>query len=295
MRFFDLHCDTLYKATTQNSDFNNDTYHITLNKASNIENYKQIFAIWIPDEIKGEYATALFNNAVKKFHEIKVNNGNIQMMFAVENASMLNGDFNNIKLLVDNCAKYVTLTWNDDNELGSGVYSIDDFGLTTFGKEVVKELENNNIVVDVSHASDKLFYDIIKVSSKPFIASHSNSRKVTNVKRNLTDDQFKIIRDNGGIVGLNFYKGFLNDNENMACVDDIIRHAEHFLNLNGENVVSIGADFDGADMPSDINGIESLQVIYNRFVEEFGLKITEKIFFKNADNFFTNFDKIKKM
>jgi len=289
MQYFDLHCDTLYKATTENSTLKNNNYHISIDKAECFERWTQLFAIWIPDEIRGCDATKLFCDAVEVFKRDKMSTKNIDMHLAVENASMLDGDLNNIYLLIENNVKSVTLTWNALNELGSGALS-DDTGITPFGMDVVQELQRNNIAVDVSHSSDKLFYDVVNIAKKPIIATHSNSRELTNVKRNLTDDQFKIISDMGGIVGLNFYKGFLNCNEDCACIDDLILHAEHFLNLGGESALAIGSDFDGAAMPSDIKGIETIPAIYERFIKEFGVKITKKIFYDNANMYFTNFD-----
>lgn len=290
MQYFDLHCDTLYRATVDNSDFKNPNYHISLNQIPEFSIYKQMFAIWIPDEYWGEEATKLFLNAMNKYKELRLKNNLKNCYLAVENASMLNGDVRNLSLLVENNVKYVTLTWNDDNELGSGAMSVCDSGITPFGKDVVKFLNNNNIAVDVSHASDRLFFDVADVCKTPFIATHSNSRALADNKRNLTDEQFKIIRDNGGIVGLNFYKGFLNNNPEKACIDDIVRHAEYFLNMNGEDTVAIGADFDGADMPYDINSISDIPLVYSRFCDEFGAKLTKKLFFDNANLYFTNFD-----
>ena len=290
MQYFDLHCDTLYRAVMDNSDFVNDSYHISVNKAPQFDKWKQLFAIWIPDEIKGDKATDLFIKAANKFRELLPAYNNIDMMFAVENASMLNGDIRNIELLTLNKVRYVTLTWNGENELGCGAFSNTDYGISEFGKNVVKELENNNICIDLSHASDKLFYDVLKIAEKPFLATHSNSRTITDHKRNLTDDQFKIIRDIGGVVGLNFYKGFLNDDEDKASIDDIVRHAEHFFNLDGENTLAIGSDFDGADMPIGISSIFDITAVYERFLMEFGAKLTKKVFFDNANMYLTNFD-----
>ncbi len=289
MRYFDLHCDTLYKATTENSTLKNNNYHISFEKAECLEKWTQLFAIWIPDEIKGRAATKLFCDAIKLFSREKVVNNSINTHLAVENASMLAGNLNNIELLVTNKVKSVTLTWNAQNELGGGALC-DNIGITPFGKEVVKALQKNNIAVDVSHSSDKLFFDVVKIAEKPIIATHSNSRAVTNVKRNLTDDQFSIIREMGGIVGLNFYRAFLNNNEKNASIDDLILHAEHFLKLGGENTIAIGSDFDGADMPDDIKGLESIPDIYERFNKEFGVKITKKIFYDNANMYFARFD-----
>ncbi len=290
MEYFDLHCDTLYRAVIDGASLINDKYHISLDKSSLFDKWVQHFAVWIPDEIKGEYATCFFNKAVELYKNEYITDASFEMRLSVENASMLNGKIENISLLTENQVRCVTLTWNGKNEIGSGADIDDGSGLTDFGKEVIKELENNKIAIDLSHASDKLFYDVISLATKPVLATHSNSRTVTDVKRNLTDDQFKIVRDSGGIVGLNFYKGFLRENENKACIDDLVRHAEHFLNLNGENTLAIGSDFDGADMPYDIEGINTVPAIYKRFEAEFGAKLTKKIFFDNANMYFTNFD-----
>ncbi len=293
MEYFDLHCDTLYKATVENTSLNNCDYHISLDKAKIFSKWVQLFAIWIPDEIKGAEATKLFLRASEVFKNHCVNNDVVDMRLSVENASMLNGDIKNIDLLTRNNVCSVTLTWNGENELGCGAQCTNSHGLTSFGREVVRQLEENNIAVDLSHASDKLFYDVINIVKKPVIATHSNSRAVTDVKRNLTDEQFEIIRDMGGVVGLNFYKGFLNNVEDKASIDDLVRHAEHFLNLGGENTLAIGSDFDGADMPRDIIGIDTIPLIYHRFEHEFGAKLTKNIFFDNANMCFTNFDNIR--
>lgn len=293
MEYFDLHCDTLYKATVNNSSLNEAENHISLDKASIFNKWTQLFAIWIPDEIKGEEATVFFRKAIDVFKHNYINSEKIDMRLAVENGSMLNGDLHNIDLLIKNDVQYLTLTWNGENELGCGAGCNNSYGLSNFGELVVKELEKNNIAVDISHSSDKLFYDVVNIAKAPIIATHSNSRAVTDVKRNLTDEQFKIIRDMGGIVGLNFYKGFLKADENMACIDDLVRHAEHFLYLDGENTLALGSDFDGADMPYDIKGIESVDLIYERFCKEFGAKLTKKVFFENANMYFTNFDNMR--
>lgn len=289
MRYFDLHCDTLYKATVERSSLNDDKNHVSIDKAKDFCEWQQMFAIWIPDTLRKQSALNLFCDAVKVFDKQKVFDDKIRMHLAVENASMLCGDIDNIELLIDNNVRYVTLTWNAENELGGGSQA-QGIGLTDFGKEAVRKLEENNIAVDLSHASDKLFFDVVNIAEKPVIATHSNSRAVADVNRNLTDEQFKIIRDMRGVVGLNFYKGFLNNDENKANIEDLLRHADHFLNLGGEDVLCIGADFDGADMPEDIKGMESISSIYQRICEEFSVKIAKKIFYDNANFYFTNFD-----
>ena len=116
----------------------------------------------------------------------------------------------------------MTLTWNEMNEIGSGVLSEDKCGLTDFGKLAVAEMEKYGIVIDISHSSDELFYDVVNQTNKPFIATHSDSRTITQNPRNLTDEQIKIITQRGGLIGLNLHNAFLNNNPDKACMNDIL-------------------------------------------------------------------------
>ncbi len=306
---FDLHCDTIYECLTKNCNFTDNNLHIDYNKTKNIGPYIQCFAICVPEEIRGKSATQMFCEAYKALKKqcdlnnitlIKnkkditdiVNKQGRGAVFTVENASVLAGDIKNISLFKEFNVKIVTLTWNGKNELGAGSSVTHSNGLTRFGKEVVKELIENNIAIDMSHTSDRLFYDIVNETDKPVIATHSNSRVITNVKRNLTDKQFEIISNRKGIVGLNFHKYFLSNNPDEATKYDILKHTEHFLSLGGENVVALGCDFDGCELPKDINGVESLNDIYEMFLKKnYNETLLRKIFFENAFNFWENFDK----
>ena len=152
-------------------------------------------------------------------------------------------------------------------------------------------MEHNGIVVDVSHASDKLFFDVAEIATQPFIATHSNSRSVTNHRRNLTNEQFKIIKERNGIVGINFHRDFLSDNPDSASKYDLLKHIDKFLSLGGENTVCIGTDFDGCNLPDDITGSESLAEIYETLLKHnYKESIIRKIFYENVLNFFENFD-----
>ena len=112
----------------------------------------------------------------------------------------------------------------------------------------------------------------MEIAEKPFIATHSNARAVTAHKRNLTDEQAKIIFKNGGIIGLNFHNAFLNNEPEKACIDDILKHAEHFLSLGGEDYVCLGSDFDGGILPYDIRNNR----IYMKFIIFFCKKTIKK-------------------
>ena len=182
----------------------------------------------------------------------------------------------------------LTLTWNGENELAGG--SAITGGLKPFGRDALRELERCDIVADVSHLNDESFWNVIKAARRPLAATHSNSRKICNVPRNLTDDQFRCLAQQGGLVGLNFYTGFLREDREHTCMEDILRHAEHFLNLGGEDVLALGSDFDGADMPHDLPDCGALPQLAQRLREAFGFTLTEKICYKNALDFWRRYD-----
>lgn len=302
MKFFDLHCDTLFRALEEKSSLNNNDFHVSLDKGNKFLNWVQCFAVFIPDEYRNKMALDLFNKAFEKLNfEIGKSNGNIVLcknskdfnlkgnvcnaILTVEGGAVLGGDLSNLDYLHSLGVKMMTLTWNGKNEIGDGCGVEHPSKITDFGKKVLNKMEDLNMIIDVSHASDNLFFDVLENTKKPFAASHSNSRKICNHRRNLTDEQFKYIKERKGIVGLNFCKDFLNSNK--PCMYDILRHADHFLSLGGENVVSIGADFDGADMPYDIFGIQSIEDLYELFLKEgYSETLLQKIFFDNAYNFF---------
>lgn len=304
MRLFDLHCDTLYRAFTENSTLFNDDFHISFNKASRITPYIQCLAVWIPDEYRGDNAVKLFCGCVKKLEEqingtdivrcrieddlrrVKESNGK-GIVLTVEGGAVLDGKLENIAKLKSEGVKMMTLTWNGTNELGDGVGVENAGGLTEFGRRAVKEMEKNNIVVDISHASEKMFYDVAQITEKPFAASHSDSKEVCPHRRNLTDEQFNVIKQRGGIVGLNFCRDFLNKTATNAKMYDIIKNAEHFLSLGGEKTVAIGGDFDGADIPCDMKGLEAMPDLYEMFLHHnYSESLVEDIFFNNAFRFF---------
>ena len=300
MNLFDLHCDTLYRAVTENIPLDDKSMQVS--KILGVDNKRlQCYAIWIPDEYTPEKAEQTFYSAYQKLTSeckrlnIKLIEQNESIsdafkhnknsaLFTIENSTTLNGKIENIEKFARLGVKIITLTWNASNSVGDGADISDSKGITDFGKNVLREMEKNSIVVDVSHASDKLFYDVAEIAARPFIATHSNSRSVTNHRRNLTDEQFKIIKDNNGIVGINFHRDFLSDNPDIANKNDLLKHIDKFLSLGGENTVCIGTDFDGCNLPEDITGSEML--LKHNYKES----VIRKIFYENALNFFENFD-----
>lgn len=298
MRYFDLHCDTLYRHLADNLALTDPKLHIPLLNHNLFEYWTQCFAIWIPDDRSIDESLLLFDRAATIFMNelsdlgfaLNKINTKLNAIFCVEGGRLIGEDVKKISYLASHGVKMLTLTWNGDNAIACGALTSKDTGLTAFGKKALRELENHNIIVDVSHLSDKSFFDVAEAALCPFVASHSNSRKVCRNKRNLTDEQFAIIKNNSGLVGLNFHKDFLCADGN-AGIDDIIKHCEHFLSLGGEDILAIGSDFDGADMPLDILGISSIPQIYERFLRlNYSETLLDKLFYANAENFFETFD-----
>lgn len=307
LKIFDLHCDTLGRALDENKSLFSKDFHIDIEKGLQYDKWIQCFAIFIPDEFRGDKAFDLFKKASKKlkiecenynskiklcedFKKIDLSQKNIcQAIFTVEGGAALAGKLKNLDYLHKCGVKMMTLTWNGRCELGDGIGIENAKGLTRFGLEVIKKMEKLKIIIDISHASDALFYDVAANTYMPFVASHSNSRTICDNKRNLTDDQFKLIVRRGGVVGMNFCKYFLNS-KNEANIYDIIKHVDHFLSLGGEKSISLGTDFDGADMPDEIMGIESMEKLYEAFLKSgYREDLVRDVFFNNAYNFFKSF------
>ncbi|MBR2177362.1 MAG: membrane dipeptidase [Clostridia bacterium] len=305
MRLFDMHCDTLYRAYTENSTLYDDSFHISFNKVRSISPYIQCLAVWIPDEYRGEAAWQLFEGCVGKLKE-QLENKDIEwcktaedirrvaenkskgIILTVEGGAVLGGAIDKIQALYDKGVRMMTLTWNGKNELGDGIGEEAEGGLTDFGREAVREMERVGVIVDISHAGEKLFWDVAGITEKPFVASHSNIRALAPHRRNLTDEQFAVLISREGLTGLNFCAEFLNKNKTNAQMYDIIRHAEYFIAVGGEKCVAMGGDFDGADIPSDMSGIEAMEKLHEMFTDYFGRDITNDIFFGNAYRFFTD-------
>jgi membrane dipeptidase len=179
-----------------------------------------------------------------------------------------------------------TLTWNGDNPWASGCFGAGG-GLTSLGRRALVQLERLGIAVDVSHLNECGFWDVARLSVRPFFASHSNAAAVFPHPRNLTNDQFRVIRDGGGVVGLNLYGGHLGVRSQDDYHDAFRRHFDHFLCLGGEDIVCIGSDFDGMDIPAAWNGIGFIPTLYHFLLScGYDTALLDKLFYQNARRFF---------
>lgn len=285
MKFFDLHCDTITECYKQNKTLEKNDLDISLEKGSFLEEWTQVFAIWMPDSIRGKEAEEYYTKVLSKYKEELKDVKTVKPILAVEGASALGGKLENIEKLYRDGVKIITLTWNTENELASGCFSENDKGLTDFGKEAVKEMVKRNIVPDVSHLNEKSFYDLCEATDFPFIASHSDCYSLNPHVRNLKDEQIKIICQRKGLIGLNFYNKFLGSGNSIEV---LIKHAEHILKLGGENILALGSDFDGCSINEELKGIDKMANLYSAFEKHFGRNLTDKIFCENANTYLLN-------
>lgn len=171
--------------------------------------------------------------------------GKRSIMLGIENGLALEGDLKNVEYFANRGITYITLCHNGDNDVCDSCRGKQTFGgLSDFGKQVVKEMNRLGILVDLSHAGEQTFYDCIRESEKPIVCSHSNCRSLCDHPRNLTDDQMRALAENGGIMQITMYPGFLQKDEN-ATILDALTHLKHAISIMGIDHVGIGTDFDG--------------------------------------------------
>ncbi|MGN0145215.1 MAG: dipeptidase, partial [Clostridium sp.] len=210
----------------------------------------------------------------------------IGAFLSIEEGEVIRGSIKRLHDVYDKGIRIITITWNYKNKLGYPNYKFKykDKGLTKKGKEVVRECERLGILPDASHLSDGGFYDLIHICRKPFIASHSNARAVTNNPRNLTDDMIKALSIKGGVMGLNFCSDFLNDNHNsFASLEEIAAHAKHIKNVGGIDVLAIGSDFDGIGNEVEIADASQFDKLYYTLKNNgFNDDEIEKVFYGNV-------------
>ncbi len=307
MKYVDLHCDTITRLMLMEKcqQLYSNSIDIDLKRMLQFDNPLQIFAIFLNyKNIENKFELA--RSAIEFYYEqlsqnsevithinnydgYKVNISKISSMLSIEGLDCIENDLDNIYKFYDMGVRSAMLTWNYDNQLAGSCYG-GNKGLTDFGKQVVKEMNKINILVDVSHIGDKSFYDIVDINDKPIIASHSNSRYVVNNARNLTDEQLKIIAETKGIVGLNLHLPFLNG----QSVDSksemyICNHLEKMMNILGEDGVCIGLDLDGTDMlPKDIDSIDKIPSLHNIIKNNFSKTVANKVIGDNYIKFMKN-------
>jgi len=305
---FDMHCDTalalLGEDVNQAGSLRKNTLHIDLERASQLGGYCQCFACFTTTDMEQWYGVSpvvVFERELATIQrELDANRDLIRLaytpaeieqnrkkglMSAILTLEGTAGFGHDPELLEDlNLIGFRTtsLGWNERNPLTGS--QVTGGGLTDQGKAYVKEAQRLGMLVDVSHISDEGFWDIMKITDAPIIATHSNSRAVCNHSRNLTDDMFRAICETGGVAGLNVYSAFIGD-EATADIDLACDHIFHFLELDPSGMhIALGGDLDGCE--TLIQGFEDVRG-YNRIARrllERGMdeKMIMDIYWNNA-------------
>lgn len=212
--------------------------------------------------------------------------GKLSALLTVEEGGVCGGEMEKLHTLYALGVRMLTLTWNYPNELGfphhyraeesfKGTGNFREIkketenagsGLTKKGREFVVEMERMGMIPDVSHLSDAGFYDVLALTRKPFVASHSNARSVCAHSRNLTDDMIRRLAERGGCMGLNFYTRFLADSAGKEKPDYLaaaLEHAKHIVKVGGIEVLGLGSDFDGIDTNEALPGAQSMGILWD--------------------------------
>jgi membrane dipeptidase len=283
---FDLHCDTalalLGKNRRECGSLKTNEYHIDLDRAGKFPGYAQCFACFTSEYYTDIKPVELFEREmVTILREVEKNSSLIRLAYNADDVE--ENRKNNIMsaiLTIEGPAGFgydpmllqdlhsvgfrmTTLGWNDKNTL-TGSHSTGG-GLTDLGRDYVFEAQRLGMIIDTSHISDEGFWDIMDITDAPVIASHSNSRAVHNVTRNITDEMFLEICRTGGVVGINQYADFVGTDPDL---DTLCDHVFHFLELDPDGKhIALGGDLDGCSkLVADFSGIQDYPTFADRLL-----------------------------
>ena len=199
--------------------------------------------------------------------------GRKSIMMGIENGIALDGKIENIQHFKNRGIVYITLCHNGDNEICDSARGSETHGgMSPFGCQVIQEMNRLGIMVDLSHAHERSFYDALEISSTPIVCSHSSARALCDHPRNLTDDQMRALAQKGGVCQITLYNGFLKK-DGQATILDAMQHLDHAIQIMGIDHVGLGTDFDGdGGIPGLANSSEltnfTRQLLNRRYNEE---------------------------
>ena len=317
MKFIDMHCDTLMQAIKSNAE---DLCEVS-GSMLDIKRMKEggasteFFAVFFPPlkdgfiELAGktftdeEYWNILYKaykNTMTRCgdyiaeamnaDDIQKNEaaGKMSGILTFEDGRMVDGSFDKMKKYYDLGIRLISLTWNGENCFGypcSKDSAAMGLGLKSFGKEAVEYMNDLGIIIDVSHLSDGGFWDVVNISKKPFVASHSNCRSLSPHQRNLSDDMIKKMAEKGSVAGINFAPAFLQpDNANTDSTLELLSlHLRKMLELGGEDFPALGSDLDGITGNLEVGCISKMHMIFDRLkTDGVSERVIEKIAYTNA-------------
>ena len=307
--YIDFHCDTLMRAwelqAAEISKLPDAMLDVERLKKSGC--MAQFFAIFMmpqpvtPDADDDGYIEKLLDifaaschgalAPAKNLQEYRKNrtDGKISGFLTLEDGRAVNGSMEKLERFYQMGIRLITLTWNYVNCFGSP-NSFDPAimaqGLTPFGKDGVRRMQELGMLVDVSHLSDGGFWDVVDLTTEPFIASHSNCRALNPHPRSMTDEMIRTLADRGGIMGINFSPLFLRQDihDPGSRIADMVRHLRHMVQVGGMECAAIGSDLDGIEGDLEIGSAGKMPLLFQAMEQAgFHEREIELIAWKNAE------------
>jgi len=282
MMVCDTHCDTVEKVLSKGIDLGNrlDHGHLDIPRLREGGVDAQVFACCVirrPEKSAGDYVKqaltmidALYTQFEKHPDAMELaltagdikkakQDGKIAAILAIEGGHAIEDDLVLLRSFYRLGVRLMTLVWNSTDWADASFDRPNHNGLTDFGRDVVKEMNRLGMMIDVSHAADGTVWDTLEVSTDPIIASHSCAQAICDHKRNVNDELIKAMSDAGGVICINFYSTFLDQNfkDNSAKkpkpepppLSIVIDHIDYIVNMGGIDCVGLGSDFDGMNPP----------------------------------------------
>lgn len=263
MRIFDAHCDVLSKMLENPGlDFahGREGLDVTLDRMLAAGIRAQNFAVYLPERLAGDFKHVL--ESVDLFHErvlaeprmrfvrtkadlrLAQAEDRIGALLSLEGVDALNGNLSYLRILFHLGVRTVGITWNRANWAADGVLEPRNGGFTAAGKDLIRECDRLGLIMDVSHLSERGFWELIEASARPLIASHSNAKAISPRMRNLTDAQIEALARKGGVIGITFVPPFVGGEEPVP-MERLLHHLDHMCALVGARHIGFGSDFDG--------------------------------------------------
>lgn len=317
MKVIDMHCDTIFEINRlqkegQNVGLRDNQLNISLKKMQAGDYLLQNFAMFTPlkqvdDPIQHvQDLIDTFYQEIEKNHDLinvvysyddicqNMRNHKMSALLTLEEGAVINYDLAYLRNYYRLGVRMITLNWNYVNGIGYPNFDMNDDrhgfhccdrenGLTEFGIAYVQECERLGIIIDVSHLSDAGFYDVLKYTTKPFVASHSNARGICDHARNLSDEMIQELAKRRGVMGINFASDFLDEDDNMSRISSMIQHIQHIVEVGGIDCIGLGTDFDGIPQNLELKDASYMPQLYQALKDaHFSQEEIEKIFYKNV-------------
>jgi membrane dipeptidase len=295
----DLHCDAPMKFVKGRTLADRNS-HVTVDRLKKGRVALQVFACWVPPTYRRQKAIDYTLDMIQRTKseiskypdELMIVTDNaswqqcqkkkkIGVLLGIEGGHALGDQAENLRMFYKEGVRILTLTWNNSNKFATAGFSASktkkDLGLTAEGLQLVKLADSLGVIIDLSHSSEKTFWDVLKAAKRPPIASHSCA-KALNRKfqfRNLSDKQITALAQAGGIIGINFYPGFLGEKRKPADINSVADQFEYIKKLAGVECLALGSDFDGIEeVPKGLEGPDRIPDLM-RLLEKRGFSSDE--------------------